>query len=296
MRMSEVWRQVAASAKVVFDNEKHFLDLARTRIQLSNSGNQPLGVRIKVSTDVKDTTPTANLLREHISRFQTLVIRVPTYETAALLVPSIGEGEFCPAPGTVGHTCRAGTFHAHSCIHRSPKCFLPMPPTDTPHHSRDAPFRPHRPTTKDLLHFTYRGMDVFSYNSTSNLDHPRIISMPHLISADVMGGITPHLFVACPNAHPMLNPGDDYQRLMSDSAFPRLEVLRLDAADITDSALRLGAGGMRGSLKRLELRACEGFPGDGILKIAEGQNQGSKLMINTCPGVTIYKPADLAKL
>jgi hypothetical protein len=96
-------------------------------------------------------------------------------------------------------------------------------------------------TTKDLLRFTYRGTDVFSYNGTARLDHPRIVSMPHLISADVSApgcGLdilraldapfltnarfdgwrderftedwnhspdpSPHLFVAYLNAHPTL--------------------------------------------------------------------------------------------
>jgi hypothetical protein len=58
---------------------------------------------------------------------------------------------------------------------------------------------------------------------------------------------------------------------MSNYTFPQLEVLRLDVADITNSALGLGAGRME-SLKRLELRACEGVSGDGILKFAEGRN------------------------
>jgi hypothetical protein len=89
----------------------------------------------------------------------------------------------------------------------------------------------------------------------------------------------------------MLNSGDDYQWLMSDSAFPRLEVLRLDAADITDNALRLGAGRM-GSLKRLELRACEDVSGDGISKFVEGRNQGFELLIDACPG---FKLEDFAK-
>jgi hypothetical protein len=53
---------------------------------------------------------------------------------------------------------------------------------------------------------------------------------------------------------------------MSNYTFPRLEVLRLDVADITNSAGRME------SLKRLELRACEGVSGDGILKFAKGRN------------------------
>lgn len=65
---------------------------------------------------------------------------------------------------------------------------------------------------------------------------------------------------------------------------------RLDATDIKDSDLRGGAGKM-GSLKRLELRACEGVSEDG--KFAEGRNQGFELLIVACPGVG---PKDLEKL
>ena len=35
-------------------------------------------------------------------------------------------------------------------------------------------------TTKDILHFSYRGTDVFSYTTTARFNDPRI---PHLISA-----------------------------------------------------------------------------------------------------------------
>ena len=197
-------------------------------------------------------------------------------------------------------------------------------------------------TTKHLLHFTYSASDLFSYRSTE-LEFPRIISMPHLISADVsapgcgldilraldaplltkvrfdgwsdefyqeelewdervtepisaslrlLSERSPNLTHLELRSTKFFNPVDDYQWLMSDSAFPRLEVLRLDATDITDGSLRLGAGKM-GSLKRLELRGCEGVSGDGILKFAEGRNQDFELLIDACPGV---KPEDLAKL
>ena len=60
MRVSQVWKQVAAASKVVFDEKKHFGELGRTRIQLS--GDQPLDVYIKASTDGKFGTRIANLL------------------------------------------------------------------------------------------------------------------------------------------------------------------------------------------------------------------------------------------
>ena len=86
--------------------------------------------------------------------------------------------------------------------------------------------------------------------------------------------------------------GDDYRWLMSKNAFPRLEVMRLYAADITDSTLRLGAG-RRMSLKRLELLACVGVSGNGILDFVKGRNQDFELLIDACPGV---KPEERTKL
>ena len=75
MGLSQVWKQAAASARVTFEKRKHFTELARTRAMLS--GDQPLDVYIKGSTEVRFGTRTANLLREHISRFQNLEIRAP---------------------------------------------------------------------------------------------------------------------------------------------------------------------------------------------------------------------------
>ena len=103
MRLSQVWKQAAASARVTFEKRKHFTELARTRAMLS--GDQPLDVYIKGSTEVKFGTRTANLLREHISRFQKLEIRAPEHETAEALVSSIGEGK----PATFGNPYRRGS-------------------------------------------------------------------------------------------------------------------------------------------------------------------------------------------
>jgi hypothetical protein len=90
----------------------------------------------------------------------------------------------------------------------------------------------------------------------------------------------------------MHKPFNDYQWLMSNTAFPRLEVLRLCASDITDITLRLGAGKVR-SLKRLELIACQGVSVNGILEFAKGRKQGFELLIDACSGV---KQEDIPKL
>ena len=36
-----------------------------------------------------------------------------------------------------------------------------------------------------LQHFTFKSFDNFSYRPTSEIDYPRVISMPNLVSADV---------------------------------------------------------------------------------------------------------------
>jgi len=330
-----------------------------------------LDVRIKLSTDFKDTKPAANLLREYVSRFQTLDIRVPTYETAATLVSSIGEGKPAPLLERLDIYVEQDISVPTSSFAALPNAFypcprlrhltipgLPLPVRTAPHFlgltslTIDAiPFYTTNgvdtdgivdilDTTKNLLHFTYRGTDRISFESFYDYDPTRIISMPHLISADVSAPgwgldilraldaplltnarfdgwreeglgddwivepiatpITPAFRRLCKSSPNLTrleirstwNLEVDYQWLMSDSAFPRLEVLRLDETDITDSALRSGADGM-GSLKRLELRACKDVSGDGILKFVEGRNQGFELLIDACPGV---KPEDLAKL
>ena len=79
----------------------------------------------------------------------------------------------------------------------------------------------------------------------------------------------------------MLNPLEDYKWLLRDGAFPHLEVLRLDSTDIPDGALEGSQ-----SLKRLELRACEGITGAGLLRFVQGRAESFELLLDSCPGVT----------
>ena len=379
MRLSQVWKQAtSASTRVTFDKKKHFGELARTRVKLS--GDQPLDVCIKGSTEVRFGTRTANLLREHVSRFQKLEIRAPDHETAESLVSSIGEGKPTPLlerleihiekdPAKWPESSYSSEFEedpAESEFSALPKSFFPcprlthltipgkpLPARSTPHFKSITsltinahPFYYDMDidgvldilkSTKKLLHFTYLGQDVFNYYALKS----RIISMPHLISADVsvpgcgleilrkldaplltsvrfdgwrkaefteewVDTLTKPISLALrllskrsPNlthlelcSTVMHKPFNDYQWLMSDTAFPRLEVLRLYAPDINDITLRLGAGRMR-SLKRFELLACQGVSVTGILEFAKGRKEGFELLIDACPGV---KPEDLAEL
>lgn len=79
----------------------------------------------------------------------------------------------------------------------------------------------------------------------------------------------------------MLDPLEDYEWLLSEDAFPKLEVLRLDSVDIPDDALHATRG-----LKRLELRACESVTGEGLSCFIEGRGECFELFLDSCTGLT----------
>lgn len=367
MRVSQIWRRVAASAKVVvFDEKKHFNDLARTRIMLS--GDQPLDVQINVSTDVKFAPRTAKLLREHVSRIQTLNVRVPMDYTAVTLVSSIGEGipapllerldihveqdddtderypeftafpnSFYPCPRLRHLTIPGSPLPVHTAPHFKSLTSLTIDATPFYYDMDLEGVLDILDSSTDLQHFAYLSTDIFNYFRITSPE----ISMPHLISANVsvpgcglaifckldaprltnvlfdgwrnesfaeewvstlttpfseslrlLSKRSPNLTHLELRSTQMYDPSDDYDWLMSHRAFPRLEVLRLYATDIADSNLQLSAHRMK-SLKRLELIACMGISGDGILKFAKTRNQDFELLIDACPGV---KPKDLTEL
>lgn len=366
MRVSQIWRRVAASTNlVVFNEKKQFGDLERTRLMLS--GDQALDVQINVSTEVKFAPRTAKLLREHVSRIQTLNIRVPTDETAVTLVSAIGEGNSAPLLERLDIHLEQEDSNYYPKFISLPNSFYPCPrlrhltipgiplPVPTAPHFKSltsltidaTPFYYAMDlegvldildSTKELQHFAYLGQDVFNYFRLKSRD----ISMPHLVSANVSvpgcgldifckldaPRLTNVLFdgwrkerfaeewvstLTAPiskslrilsersrnlthlelRSTQMYKPSDDYDWLMSYDAFGRLEVLRLYATDIADSNLQfVGKYGLV-SLKRLELLACKGVSGDGILKFAKTRKQDFELLIDACPGV---KPKDLTEL
>lgn len=367
MRVSRFWRQVASS-KVTFtgNKKKHFGELT-TQIRNQLSGDQPLDVEINASTCVQFETSTAKLLREHVSRFRTLNIRVPMYETAEALVSSLGGDNPAPLLERLEIHLDDETYTNYPDFTAFPNSFYPCPqlrhltipgeplPVHTAPHFKNLtsltidamPFSLFvdldqilhiLDSTKDLQHFTYASQDMFNYRRI----HTRgTISTPHLISADVTApgcGLALLRKLNAPNltnvrfdgfrkgfyaeewvetltrpissslrllskrspniihlelrSTEMHKPDADYQWLLSDTAFPRLEVLRLDGVDITDNRVQLGAGRMP-SLKRLELLSIVGISGKGILKFAQGRNRDFELLINGCPDV---KPEELAEL
>ena len=368
MRISQVWRQTAASTKVVFDRSKHFSDLGRTQTLLS--GDLPLDIQIKVSSDVEFGKQTAKLLREHVARFKSLEIQVPSHETVETLVSLIGEHKsapllerltihaeqadsesqpdtftslptaFYPCPRLTHLTIRGAPLPVSSAPHFRGLTSLTIDASDISCHLVDVPrILNILKSTENLQHFSYLGSDLFNY-------HRRIIRsflMPHLISLNVsapgcgldifrrlhaplltsvrfngwrsegwsevwmdtlreptsnslrlLAERSPNVTHLELRSLELYNQPEDYGRLLSDYAFPRLKVLRLYAADIIDGYLALGAGRMK-SLKRLELLACGGVSADGVLKFTKGRKQDFELLIDACPGIELEDLTELKK-
>lgn len=369
MSVNRAWRGVASGApqlwkRLVFDREDHsntFTWLTHVRTHLQNSGAGPLDIRI-IPAQIEDITAVAALFREHVSRLRTLDVHVQTQADAESFISSAGEGQPAPILEQLNISVAevddgdARTFVAlQKSFHPAPKLFHlglpahPLPVKETPllapikslaldniacgwsismDHTLDfVEALPH------LQHFTFKSSDVFSYTTTSEIDYPRIISMPNLISADVSApgcGLDIIRIFDAPlltdvrfdgqrdedgeycekwpdsltmpisaslrrlsdrslkikriELHDtrMFKPLEDFRWLLSDDAFPELEVLRFDSTDILDDALE----GARG-LKRLELRACDpGVTGAGLLRFVEGRSECFELLLDSCPGVT----------
>ena len=92
----------------------------------------------------------------------------------------------------------------------------------------------------------------------------------------------------------MHHPLDDYRWLLSDEAFPQLEVLRLNAADISDDTLLMGMGRMR-NLKRLELLNCRNVSGAAVKRFVEGRDKNFVVLIYACPSITQEDMMSLSK-
>jgi len=74
----------------------------------------------------------------------------------------------------------------------------------------------------------------------------------------------------------------EYDWLLSDEAFPELEVLWLDAADISDETLRMGMGRLW-NLKRLELLNCEYVSGAAVKRFVHLRDKNFTVFIDACP-------------
>ncbi|KIM39110.1 hypothetical protein M413DRAFT_447454 [Hebeloma cylindrosporum] len=352
-------------------NRQYDLADVRRKLEDYHDDGLPLDVRVRLP-DVEDTSSLTKLLRQHVPRFRTLHIHVPVHEDAEKTVSSIGEGQ--PAPLlerlniTVQHELHQyiPSFAAlQNAFYPSPRLThlslpaSPLPDITIPHLSTvtslmidsiQAHYGVDLFYLSDMLesmphlqHFTFKGSDNFSFCVMSRLDHPRVISMPNLVSVDVsapgcgldilraldaplltdvrFNGYRPleyqeefeeSLTIPIPaslrrvserspkltrlelRSTVMHNPLDDYRWILSDDAFPQLEVLRLNAVDISDDALLMGVGQMR-NLKRIELINCEDVSGEAVQRFVQGRDKDFTVLVVSCPSITQEDMMELAE-
>ncbi|KIM39121.1 hypothetical protein M413DRAFT_447461 [Hebeloma cylindrosporum] len=339
-------------------------DLADVRRKLEDYHDDGLLLDVCVRLpDVEHTRSLTKLLRQHVPRFRTLHISVPAHEDAEKIVSSIGEGQPAPLLERLNITVEQKLqypipyFEAlKNAFYPSPRLIHlslpsnPLPEITIPHLSTvtslmidsvQAQWGIHLSRLCDMLesmphlqHFTFKGSDNFSFCAMSRLDHPRVISMPNLVSMDVsapgcgldilraldaplldtvrFNGYRPleyqedfeeSLTIPIPaslrrvserspkltrlelRSTVMHNPLDDHRWLFSVEAFPQLEVLRLNAADISDDALLMGVGQVR-NLKRIELINCEDVSGQAVQRFVQGRDKDFTVLVVSCPSIT----------
>ena len=354
------------------------VDFARLSRKLETYGDLPLHVRIRLP--IQDESRMTALLRQHVSRFISLDIHVPEQEDAEYIVSSIGDGQPAPLLERLNVSVKQGLQYPIRSFSALKKAFYPSPRLthlSLPSNPLPDITIPHLLTVTsltidsthleacwdiylfDLLdmvesmphlqHFTFKSFDNFSFVATSNINHPRVISMPNLVSVDVSApgcgldilraldapllttvrfdGYRPPkhqedfvdaLTIPIPaslrrvserspkikslelRSTVMHYPWEDYSWLLSDEAFPQLEVLRLDATDISDATLLQGMGRMR-NLKRLELFNCEHVSGAAIIRfvywnLLKGRDKNFVVVIDACPSITQEDIVSLSKI
>jgi hypothetical protein len=94
MFVSRTWYCIASSsprlwARLEFKQLKHFTSPRYVNTFLTNSGARLLDVFIHVTPETEDTSRLTVLLRKHVSRFRTLVLRVKRTSSLPSVMPSL---------------------------------------------------------------------------------------------------------------------------------------------------------------------------------------------------------------
>jgi hypothetical protein len=361
--------------RVVVCRPEHFSDISQVSSQLSDSDNVSLDVRVKLFPDTEpdNARRVGALLREHLSRFRSLDISVPTQDDAEMLVSSIGHSKPAPLLESLQvkveqplndpvdcFAALADAFHPSPLLTHLTIPSIPLPEMTIPHYctvtsltidSTQGLWDIELAKILDLIEsmphlqsFTFLCYDNFSYTDTSRFDHPRVVPGPNLLHVDVsapgcgldilralsapkltnlrLDGYRPEDYQEDPTESltepipvslrrvsersPSLkhlelhstvthNPLEDYAWLFSNGAFPHLEVLRLDAADISDESLLTGVG-HKLQLKRLELLNCKEVSGSALVRFVTGRSKEFVLLLENCPSVAQEDIASLSKI
>ena len=350
-------------------NHRHDFPVVRRKLN-----NSDLSLRVRIRLPVQDKSDMMALLRQHVSRFQSLDICVPRHDDAEEVISSIGDGQPAPLLERLNISVKrepypnATSTALENAFYPSPRLIHlglpsnPLPDITIPHlrtvtsltiDSLHVQYGFYLYQLLDMLesmphlqHFTFKSFDNFSFLPSSRIDFPRVVSMPNLVSADVSApgcgldilrtldapllttvrfdgyrslgyqeDFVDTLTIPIPaslrrvaerspkikrlelRSTVMHSQLDDYSWLLSDNSFPQLEVLRLDAADISNETLLLGTAQMR-NLKRLELLNCENVSGAAVQRFVywKGRGDSFAVLIDACPSITQEDIVSLSKI
>lgn len=216
--VNRAWFDVAGSTpqlwtRLVLNRKSDFANLEYVQFYLKKSGGLPIDVHIALpdDVDVSETGGVTSLLRDQSSRIRIFDLHVRIHEELEAFISSIGQGR--PAPLLERLVLKVGRGDTNSSEFLSlSTAFTPSPRLahiELPGYPLPKTF-PQLSTINSLTidsmifdsvavheivsfldsasslrHFVYKGQDVFSFNSVSNLDYPHIVSLPDLLTADV---------------------------------------------------------------------------------------------------------------
>ena len=218
--VNRAWFDVAGSTpqlwtRLVLNRKSDFTNLEYAQFYLQKSGGLPIDVQIALPDDVdaNEIGGVTALLRDQSSRFRSFDLHVRIHDELEAFVSSIGQGRPAPLLEKLVLKIRECTESDSVTDFLSlPTAFTPSPRLahiELPGWPLPKTF-PHLPTINSLTidsmpfdsvavdeivsflgsapslrHFVFKGQDDFSYNITSELDYPRIVSLPDLLTADV---------------------------------------------------------------------------------------------------------------
>ena len=201
--------------RLVLNRKSDFTNLEYAQFYLQKSGALPIDVHIALPDDVAEDEigGVASLLRDHSSRFRSFDLHVRIHDELEVFISSIGEDRPAPLLEQLVLKVRQCTESSNVTEFLSlPTAFTPSPRLahiELPGWPLPKTF-PHLPTvtsliidsmpfdsvavdeivsyldsTPSLQYLMFKGQDDFSHNIASELNYPRIVSLPDLLTADV---------------------------------------------------------------------------------------------------------------
>ena len=196
--------------KLVVNRQNEYL----VRRELNLNGDD-LPLRLHIRLPLWNPTHMAAMLHQHVSRFLSLDLYAQKREDAEIFISSIGKDQPAPllerlsisvkkfraCPGSLYFSALNKVFYPSPRLTHLSLPSFPLPEITAPLLSNVTSLTIDSKKSlwnfdlfylldilesmPQLQHFKFKGFDNFSYRSTSEIDYPRVISMPNLVSVDV---------------------------------------------------------------------------------------------------------------